>query len=306
MSERVRVGDRVLAYDVQGPSDGSVVFLLHGTPGSRIGPRPRGLELELMGVRLITFDRPGYGGSTRLPRRRVADAAADVAAIADAVGLERFAVVGRSGGGPHALACAALLPDRVTAAASLVGLAPHAEDLDWFADMGEANRREYRTAWEAVHADGREALQQRLEHLTAELLRQMGDFVRNQHDPDMPEADRGVLADAGIRHALSQNFRQALANEQNLQHLDGRDDPILVGWLDDLLAFSDDWGFDLTEIRVPVLLWHGEQDRLLPAGHAKWLHRQIGDSALLIDPHSAHFGALDVLPAVLRWLTTAH
>ena len=103
---------RQLSTQAYGDPDGKPVFLLHGTPGSRLGPHPRGAVLHRLGVQLIAFDRPGYGESDRREGRRVADAAADVLAIADAYGLDKFAVVGRSGGGPHALACAALLPDR--------------------------------------------------------------------------------------------------------------------------------------------------------------------------------------------------
>src|SRR5690606_26673026 len=114
---------RRLAVEQRGRPDGHPVFLLHGTPGSRLGPRPRASVLYRLGIRLITFDRPGYGGSDRMRGRRVADVAADVACIADALGLGAFAVVGRSGGAPHALACAALMPDRVTRVAALVGLA---------------------------------------------------------------------------------------------------------------------------------------------------------------------------------------
>src|SRR4051794_39170038 len=101
----IGVDDRVLAVEVSGALDGVPVFLLHGTPGSRSGPRPRTSVLYRQGVRLISYDRPGYGGSTRMQNRRVVDAAADVDAIADRMGVDRFAVVGRSGGGPHALAC---------------------------------------------------------------------------------------------------------------------------------------------------------------------------------------------------------
>src|SRR5688572_21098379 len=103
-----------LSVSISGSDDGEPVFLLHGTPGSRLGPKPRTSVLYRLGVRLICYDRPGYGGSARRGKRTVADAARDVAAIADQLGIERFAVAGRSGGGPHALACAALLPDRVT------------------------------------------------------------------------------------------------------------------------------------------------------------------------------------------------
>ena len=130
--------------------------MLHGTPGSRVGPFPRGRGLYELGVRLISFDRPGYGGSDRLISRRVADVVPDVTAIADALDLGRFAVLGRSGGGPHALACAALLPERMTRAGVLVSLAPWAaEGLDWYAGMADSNVREY-TARPASRGAGRD------------------------------------------------------------------------------------------------------------------------------------------------------
>ena len=121
---------RTLMYESWGAPDGEPVFLFHGTPGSRVGPHPRPSVLYRLGIRLICHDRPGYGGSDPLPGRSVAHAAEDVAAIADHLGLDRFAVVGRSGGAPHALACAALLPKQVTRVAVLVPLAPrHADGL---------------------------------------------------------------------------------------------------------------------------------------------------------------------------------
>ena len=125
MTLTVRSADgRRVAVQVSGSTAGHPVFLMHGTPGSRIGPLPRPMVLHGLGVRLITFDRPGYGESDRQPFRQVADVVPDVEAIADALGVGQFAVLGRSGGGPHALACAALLPDRVTRAGILVSLAP--------------------------------------------------------------------------------------------------------------------------------------------------------------------------------------
>ncbi|MEK8142527.1 alpha/beta hydrolase [Streptomyces sp. M10(2022)] len=115
---------RHLMVECQGDPQGRPVFLLHGMPGSRLGPAPRGMVLYQRNMQLIAYDRPGYGGSDRLPGRRVVDVVEDVRAIADSLGLDRFAVVGRSGGAPHALACAALMPERVTRTAALVGLAP--------------------------------------------------------------------------------------------------------------------------------------------------------------------------------------
>ncbi|MEY9995924.1 pimeloyl-ACP methyl ester carboxylesterase [Streptomyces sp. V4I8] len=173
MLKDVYTGDgRRLAVEISGDPGGSPVFLLHGTPGSRLGPAPRPMLLYHQRVRLITYDRPGYGPSDRLPGRQVAHVSGDVAAIADALGVERFAVVGRSGGGPHALACAALLPDRVTRAAVLVSLAPRdADGLDWFAGMTASNvpRR--------VQRHEHPAAGQRVAELTA---------------PDLPDAHRSV------------------------------------------------------------------------------------------------------------------
>src|ERR1700722_11642562 len=137
-------GGRRLTVCEFGDRSQEPVFYLHGTPGSRVGPRPTNQELENFKIRLIAFDRPGYGGSDRLETRTVADVAADVEAIADRLGVDRFAVLGRSGGGPHALACAALLPHRVTRAAALVSLAPwQAQGLDWFDGMAKSNRDAY-------------------------------------------------------------------------------------------------------------------------------------------------------------------
>ena len=120
------------------------VFLLHGTPGSLHGPRPRGIFLYRLGVRLISYNRPGYPGSTRVEDRIVADAAGDVETIADNLDMDQFSVIGRSGGAPHALACAAdnRLRDRLICTAALSSLAPcDAEGLDWFAGMADSNIR---------------------------------------------------------------------------------------------------------------------------------------------------------------------
>jgi pimeloyl-ACP methyl ester carboxylesterase len=270
-----------------------------------------------MGIRLIAYDRPGYGLSDRHVGRKVADAAADVAALADTLGIDRFAVVGRSGGGPHALACAALLPGRVTSAASLVGLAPrHADGLNWFAGMGEGNVRNYTTAWRATDEgdageDGELAssadLAGRLALFTDSLIDRR--FIYTVIREQVPEVDRQILADPGIGLSLTENFLQAVADARNLAivpdeagAVPGGERSVLVGWLDDMLAFSREWGFDPREIAVPVLLWHGEHDVFSPVDHTRWLARRIPDSTLVIEPGSAHFGALVVMASVLQWL----
>lgn len=269
---------------VAGNPAGHPVFFLHGTPGSRVGPLPRGLRLYELGVRLITFDRPGYGRSDRLMSRVVADVVPDVCTIADELGIDRFAVLGRSGGGPHALACAAMLPQRVTRAGVLVTLAPWAaQGLDWFAGMADSNVREYTTA-----ATDPEVLTARLMQAADEIRANPASHVATL-SPEMTEADRRVVSDAGIRALLAENYAEALRGSAD-------------GWIDDAIAFRSPWGFDLTDIQVPVLLWHGQDDVFSPVGHARWLANQIPNAIMSIRPASAHFDALTVMPDVLSWL----
>jgi pimeloyl-ACP methyl ester carboxylesterase len=275
---------RQIAVQESGNPTGHPVFLLHGTPGSRIGPLPRQITLYKQGVRLVTFDRPGYGWSDRLQSRLVADVVPDVCAIADKLGIDRFAVLGRSGGGPHALACAAMLPDRVTRAGVLVTLAPWAADgLDWFAGMTDSNVRDYATA-----ASDPEVLTARLVRTAAKIRADPASHVLSL-GPEMPEADRRVVSDAGIRALLALNFAEALRSSAG-------------GWIDDALAFCAPWGFDLEEIRVPLLLWHGQDDVFSPVAHAHWLAGQIPTAMVSIRRATAHFGSLEVVPDVLSWL----
>ncbi|MCF1592997.1 alpha/beta fold hydrolase [Streptomyces muensis] len=285
MRTEVITGDgRRLAVEVSGDLNGFPVFLLHGTPGSRLGPAPRPMLLYHQRVRLITYDRPGYGPSDRLPGRPVSHVAADVSAIADALGIERFAVVGRSGGGPHALACAALLPDRVTRVAVLVSLAPHdADGLDWFAGMAASNVREYT---KALASPDRLAasLRKRSVAIRANPVRLLTQLRR-----ELTESDLRVVADAAIRAMLMRNYSEALRVSAD-------------GWVDDALSFCSPWGFSLEDISVPVLLWHGEQDVFAPAGHTRWLAERIPSVTAIFQPAAAHFAALRVLPDIVTWL----
>ncbi|MGX9885139.1 alpha/beta fold hydrolase [Streptomyces sp. NPDC002276] len=285
MRKEVRTGDgRRLAVEITGDPGGSPVFLLHGTPGSRLGPAPRPMMLYHQRAMLITYDRPGYGPSDRLPGRPVAHVAADVAAIADALGLERFAVVGRSGGGPHALACAALLPDRVTRVAVLVGLAPRdAVGLDWFAGMAASNVNEYT---KALAGPDRLAasLRRRSIAIRADPVQLLAQLRR-----ELTESDLRVIADAGIRAMLVRNYREALRVSAD-------------GWVDDALSFCSPWGFSPDDISVPVLLWHGEQDVFSPASHSRWLAEHIPSVIAILQPTAAHFASLRVLPDIVTWL----
>jgi pimeloyl-ACP methyl ester carboxylesterase len=279
-------GRRRLCVESSGDPEGKPVFLLHGTPGSRVGPRPRGVILHRLGIHLITFDRPGYGNSDRMVGRQVADVVADVAAIADAFELDTFGVAGRSGGGPHALACAALLPHRITRAAVLVALAPRGADgLDWFQGMAASNVF-YFTAATAGH----DPLAAHLMAAADAIRADPAALIRTLH-AELDDSDRRVIADMGIRSMLVQTHAEALRRSA-------------YGWVDDVLAIISPWGFDPAAIAVPVRLWHGESDVFSPASHSQWLAERIPDATVVVQPGAAHFSALHVLPDMLRWLVT--
>ncbi|MET7747732.1 alpha/beta hydrolase [Micromonospora sp. NPDC005367] len=274
-----------LSVEITGKPDGVPIFLLHGTPGSRSGPKPRSSVLYRYGVRLISYDRPGYGGSTPHPGRTVADAAQDIAAIARHFGISRFAVVGRSGGGPHALACAALLSESVARTAVLVGFAnPEVAGPDWFTGMTESNRRDFTAA-----SFDRLRLVERLRQ-QAERTRRDPESLLTQLEADMTWPDRHVVQDLAIRRLLAQAYREALRGGPQ-------------GWIDDVLALRRDWGFSLSAISGPVRLWHGEQDNFAPVSHTMWLARQIRTAEVHVQPGAAHFGAVKILPEMLEWLS---
>lgn len=235
-------------------------------------------------TQLITYDRPGYGGSDRLAGRSVCDVAQDVRAIADELGLDRFAVVGRSGGAPHALACAALIPDRITRTAALVTLAPRdAVGLDWFEGMAASNVLEYTSA-----SNDPAGLTERFILRSAEIrkdpIRLLNDLRR-----ELTESDRMVVKDTGVRSMLLRNYQEALRTSA-------------YGWIDDALAFCSPWGFDPADIVGQVMLWHGEKDVFSPVGHSRWLAERIPGATAVLEPAAAHFDALHALPGILTWL----
>jgi pimeloyl-ACP methyl ester carboxylesterase len=276
---------RTLRYQAVGAPRGTPIFLMHGTPGSRIGPRPRTSVLYRLGVRLISYDRPGYGGSGRHQGRSVADCAADVAGIADHLGLDTFAVVGRSGGGPHALACAARLPDRVTRAAVLVSFAPNeaGDDLDWYEGMNDANVRGFATdpAEEQKLVESLRLQADRTRRRPVSLL----ESLRGQ----ISGPDRTVVNDPTIERLLLEAYAEATR-------------PGPYGWIDDVLALRRGWGFSLSEVQQRVRLWHGAEDNVVPASHTRWLAERIRGAELHVQTDTAHFGAMGILPSMLSWL----
>ena len=246
------------------------VFWHHGTPNIGAPPEPLLPAAAELGIRWVSYDRPGYGGSTPHPDRDLASAAVDVSAIADALGVGRFAVMGHSGGGPHALACGALLPERVLGVVCVAGLAPfHAEGLDWFAGMAAAGAAELHAA-----AEGRAALEDRLAFT---------EFDPEQFTP----ADRAALAGAW-------SWLGAIAG----QAMEGGPG----GMVDDDLAYVARWGFDPGQVTSPVLFLHGCQDRIAPSSHAEWLARHVGSAELWLRPDDGHISVLNSGAAVMEWL----
>lgn len=257
------VDGRELEVVVYGPEDGVPIVLHHGTPGAA------GLFDSLAevgaerGIRHITYSRPGYGGSTRHPGRSVADCVADVVVIADALGHERFHSVGGSGGAPHSVACAALLPDRVISAAAIATPAPlDAAGLDWTAGMGAENIAEIA----AVRA-GEDALQEYLEREAAEMNGVSGAEIAAVLGDLVCEADRRVITGP---------FADWLAEECVKSLATG-----VWGWFDDDHALFRDWGFELGEAGAPLTLWHGQEDRFVPVAHGEWMAAHTGARAEL-------------------------
>ena len=262
-------GRTLHAYDTGGAGR-LVVFWHHGTPNIGAPPVPLFEPGDRLGIRWVSYDRPGYGGSTPRPGRDVASAAADVAAVADALGVDRFAVLGHSGGGPHALACAALLPDRVLAAASVSAPAPYGSP-DWFAGMAPGSEASLRAA-----VAGR-AAKERHEAAAGE-------------DDDIGFGPADFAAFAGEWGWFGQVVGPAMEDGPG---------PLI----DDDLAAVAPWGFDLAGITAPVLVVHGEADRMIPAAHARLLAAACPTAELRVLPGEGHVSVLAAEgPAVLTWL----
>ena len=262
-------GQSLHVYDLGG--EGFPVVWHHGTPNVGAPPAPLFPVAERLGLRWIGYDRPGYGGSTPRPGRDVASAAGDVASVADALGLNRFGVMGHSGGSPHALACAALLAGRVPAAVVMSGMAPQgAEGLDWFAGMADGSAASFRAA-----LAGRAAKEQ------FEAL-------------DVQERDIG-FAPADVT-ALESDWSWVMDVVQPAV------DAGPAAQIDDDLAFVSAWGFEVVQVRVPVLVVHGGLDRMLPPSHGRWLAEHVKRAELWVRDEEGHVSLLRAAEDALAWL----
>jgi len=277
-------GRKLHVYDEGDPS-GAAIVVHHGTPSSgRLYPAHVG-DAGARGIRLIGYDRPGYGGSSAEQGRSIGDAAADVAELLDALGVDRFATWGHSGGGPHALACAALLPARCAAAATLACPAPYgAEGLDFLEGMGELNTEDF----DAV-LDGAETLEPALLRNQAELFSAGPDGLR-----------QGMLT---VLSPLDQEAFTPEVGEWIYAVMTEGAGRRVEGWRDDNLAVVKAWGFDPADIRVPVLLLHGVQDLMATPGHGRWLAARIPGVEAEISEAEGHITlVVGRVPGVHEWL----
>jgi pimeloyl-ACP methyl ester carboxylesterase len=282
---------RTLAFAVWGDPDGFPVLALHGTPGCRLERWPDEELYSRLGVCLVTHDRAGYGRSHRRRDRRIVDGADDVAVLADHLGFERFGVTGASGGGPHALACAALLPERVLRASCIVGVAPLGtpglEREEWLRGQDPENVKEFGWAMageDVLYPELERELAEAVERVAVDPSTVLGNF-------ELSESDRAQLA----RPELVQIIRESLSE----QAVTG-----VAGWVDDDLAFVTAWGFTFDQITVPVLVRYGATDVLVPPSHGEWLAANVPGCVVQVDDTAGHMGSEPEreIAENLRWL----
>ncbi|MEP7332085.1 MAG: alpha/beta hydrolase [Terracoccus sp.] len=250
---------RALDLSLTGPDNGPVLLFHHGTPSSGLPLRSMQRASRDRGLRLLTWSRPGYGGSSRRSGRRVVDVVDDVVSVLDYLAVERCVVAGWSGGGPHALATAARLPTRVAGVLCIAGVAPIDQpDLDLLDGMGADNLEEFGAA-----AEGEASLRALLEQQAPGMRNATPADIIEQMRSLLPPVDQAVITDE-FGADLVAGFAEGLRVSVD-------------GWLDDDLAFSAPWGFDLAEITVPTFVWQGSEDLMVPFAHGQWLARSLSE-----------------------------
>jgi pimeloyl-ACP methyl ester carboxylesterase len=277
-------GGRELCLEMAGDPHGKPVLVHYGSPNSRHLYGEWIADAGTKGIRLISYDRPGYGGSTADPGHNVASGAQDVRVIAEALGLDRIGIWGISGGGPYALGCAALLPDLAVAVAAVASVAPYGiEGFDYFAGMGELNAEDTRLFFadpEACRRDLREAREELLE-ATPE---QFAEMIKSVLSPVDAAALTGDLA-----RWLTEIQKDGLSASDQ-------------GWWDDTASHLTSWGFDLHDIRVPVKIWHGRQDRMVPVQHGERLAASIPGAEADISDLDGHITMIGRIGEIHDWL----
>lgn len=267
----IRCGqDRCLEVLTALPGHRTPLLFHNGTPSAAVLYPPLVRAADAAGLSFVTWSRPGYGASTGQPGRSVADAVADAIAVLEAIGTDRFVTLGWSGGGPYALACAVLLPGRCRAAATLAGLAPYGADgLDWIAGMGPENVAGFSAA-----ISGEGPLVAFLEAVAPVMSRVGPDDIAGVLKGIISDVDRAALTGEFAKF-MSQMIRRALAGG-------------IAGWRDDILGSIHGWGFGLGANATPLFVWHGEQDRMVPFEHGRWLCGHVPGAIARLFPGEGH------------------
>jgi pimeloyl-ACP methyl ester carboxylesterase len=279
--DHVRLSDgRRLDVYVSGPQDATPLIFHHGTPGAGTPFRALERAAHARGLRFVTTSRPGYGHSKRFPGRSVANVVTDTRAVLRRLDAQNCLVAGWSGGGPHALACAARL-ESVAGALVIAGVAPYlAEGLDWLAGMGEENITEFGAALQ-----GEDVLRSYLTNMRERLKDVDLDGIISSLKTLLPQVDKDVLTDE-FGEDMVASFHEALRT--------GVD-----GWLDDDLAFAKPWGFSLKEISVPTAIWQGSADLMVPFAHGEWLASRLPHASVHLEDGEGHLsvgiGAVDAM-----------
>jgi pimeloyl-ACP methyl ester carboxylesterase len=267
---------RVLAYAEWGDSRGAPIFLFHGSPGSRLF-RPSETATLSTGVRLVTSDRPGYGRSDLHPQRTMLDWTDDVAELADALAIDRFAVVGTSSGGPYALACAVKLPGRVRQ----VGLVSSTVPLDEVPLAREALDEKERELVDLARKNPAQGVKA-VADAAGWLLKTPEEFL----DFPRPEPDQRMLEDPQVRAMYLEQILEAVR-------------PGLKGYGWDEVVERNPWGFRLADVNAEVHLWHGDQDPYIPRSHVEGMASQIANCQTTFYPDEAHGLIVSRWPEIL-------
>jgi pimeloyl-ACP methyl ester carboxylesterase len=265
---------RSLGFAEFGPARGRPLLWFHGTPGARRQIAPRARELaHQRNVRIVSVERPGVGESTPHAYDAVLDFARDVEQLCDALGIEQFGVAGLSGGGPYALACAHALPGRVVAAALLSGVAPAVGP-----DAAEGGASGLIRAVAPLLARGRQPVGGLLRRLVR-MLEPFADPAVDLFARQMPPGDQRLFEDLAMRRMFQEDL--ILGGRLNMQAI-----------CLDVSLFARPWGFALADIEVPVHLWYGDSDTIVPVEHGQHLAKRIPGAALRIRPGEGHLGGL--------------
>jgi pimeloyl-ACP methyl ester carboxylesterase len=285
----LKLGDRRdLEYYISGPARAQGLLVFHvGSPSAAVGYPGLTAAAAALGLRTVTYSRQGYAGSSRNAGRRVRDEAAITATLADHLGHEQFFTIGWSGGGPAALACAALLPERVRACLTLASPSPPDEVGEQWWTWSGPNEAEFRT----LRTEDQDSLIPEYEEAGAQFLNMRPALLGRL--PGTPEADlEAVRGRGGMGRPLARSMRRAVSNG-------------IWGWFDDAVALAGDWGFKVAEIRVPVIVRHGELDPLVDPRHGRWLGRSIAGARLRMVPEAGHGSICQPFDAIVGLLAEA-